>query len=77
MQQEPELARRMNSRDPVTIAIAALLNAAVIPYPEPNTGKTFCECVLCDELDGHTDECPVPYLEDWAKRYLDQKDFIS
>ena len=30
-------------------------------------GETFSECLLCGEVDSHTDECPIPALRRWLE----------
>lgn len=32
----------------------------LLPTPE---GESFEECLLCGEVDSHTDNCPVPALK--------------
>ena len=29
------------------------------------SGESFIVCRVCDEVDGHTAECPIPSLEAW------------
>jgi len=30
-----------------------------------NDEETFIECVLCGKWEEHTDECPMPKIQEW------------
>lgn len=52
---------------PIAQVVVHLLDLAVIAHHDSRTEESFLECVMCHEWDGHTDACPVTYLEVWLE----------
>lgn len=47
--------------------IEELVGAAVTGIHDSRSDEVFDVCRVCGDVDGHTDNCPVPPLERWLK----------
>jgi hypothetical protein len=47
--------------------LAALADDAIVRVHDPVSDETFIRCLVCGEWEGHTDICPLPAIERWAK----------
>lgn len=57
----------MTNIDRLTEAVEELLGRAEVAVADIHADEVFSECLLCKDVDGHTEECPVPFLKKWLK----------
>lgn len=53
--------------EPLVEALSAVLDAQHREY-HPQSDETFVQCLVCGEWEGHDDSCPVPAIENWARK---------
>ena len=51
--------------DDAAEAVQTLLLIARERIYDRNKDEVFYECQLCGDVDGHTDDCPIPALKAW------------
>ena len=52
--------------DDAANAVQALLDVALVRLRDyHHADVTLIECQLCGDVDGHTDDCPIPAVQRW------------
>jgi hypothetical protein len=51
--------------DAAAEAAQDLLDAALERLYDRHAGEAFLECQICGDVDGHTDDCPIPAVQRW------------
>ena len=51
--------------DDAAEAVQTLLLIARERLYDRNADEVFYECQLCGDVDGHTDDCPIPAVQRW------------
>lgn len=52
-----------SDRDLINEGLDEVLGVATMLHPAGD--ETLTQCRLCDEFEGHTDECPMPWIDHW------------
>ena len=47
--------------------LAAIADDALALVHDPVSEESFTRCLICGEWEDHTDVCPIPAIERWAK----------
>jgi hypothetical protein len=50
-------------------AIDSVVSDAISKSTTADDEETFTLCRLCGEWEGHTDDCPIPWMDSWLSNH--------
>lgn len=50
-------------REQILDQLEEVLDTAIVRHHDHKSDETLMECRLCEEWEGHTENCPIPTIE--------------